>query len=460
MGFFGWVTKKDLETAVAETLRQANAYADLKFGNLRGPAGPMGAAGVQGIPGPVGPQGPKGDTGAAGSTAGSPPGPTGGTGATGPTGGTGGLPPSGGNDYEVSLTWPLQRILDLKPKGKKIHAGAGLYTSSDASLLLAAATVLDFEGTSVIAEPGAIFRGWSGFEGYGAIRNLYFLGAGTVETNGGNEYGEGMFFDSLRNDKVGLPLGGPPAPPSGGLVIDGWTVRPIAGSDAVGRTGMGFWGGYGCAIRNVNIGNVGGKRYLDYNGAASGISCGHGRQAAGQPAFQGLALLIENFVIHDVVDVHGGIPVADDNGVILDLWQADWNGPYPDRVHSPTVIRNGDVSNVGGRGVHIFWGGMSDSLVTVDNVWVHGYWATTLGTDPNVGNPKCGIGGYGAGQAGNVIVRNCTVDPPTADNGNLPAYRFDNFNGDGPGVFGTNNKGNRAQFSASRGDVAPAGFLV
>jgi hypothetical protein len=73
-----------------------------------------------------------------------------------------------------------------------------------------------------------------------------------------------------------------------------------------------------------------------------------------------------------------------------------------------------------------------------------------------------GIGGYGAGTCANVVISDNTVtfDP---GNGGLPAYWVFSFDGDGPGVFGSNNhvigSGTAVQWENSRTNTPPAGFI-
>jgi len=338
----------------------------------------------------------------------------------------------------------LQSIIDgNNVAGKTIRIPAGTYNCGSNILY---AVNKNFGGVQIVADPAAIIRGTSGIELYGQILGLTWCG-GIIEVNGTFVNGEGVMIDSNRTDKGANGNAG------GRITFDNVTIRPQTGTGNIQRNGMAIWGCDLVTVRYCTIHHAGSNAAYGFGGAGSGISIGHGRRL---PDAGATRILIDRNVIYNIDMIQNG-PSADRNGIILDLLHSGdgQTAPYSDRIIGNVVVSNNEVYNVSGRGIHCLRGGHTDSLVTISNNYVHGYFANDLGQAiGNTSTPVCGIGGYGSGQEGNVLCNNNIVTPYGGHN----CYQFDNFDGDGPGVLGSGNTGLPVVFNNSRTNTPPSGF--
>jgi hypothetical protein len=397
-------------------------------------------------------------------------------------------PPPGTFDFTVGVDGTLQQILSLSTAtlaNKRVRVPPGVWFDDNFGPGGGPAHLYflnkDFGNVTVVVEAGATLRSsGSGVEMFGQIRNIHFEGPGTIEGNGTHYYSEGFFIDGNRLDKGAdfVMIGGEPfALPCYNISVDGLTIQPQAGTGSLQRNGLGVWGGDLVTLKNNTVHDCGGNTNHDYNGAGSGISCGHMKRVTAIPVVPGVPrVVIDNNHIYNVLETVEGVS-ADRNGIILDLYQGwDWNGtqniPHFDAAGNPyfligdTVISNNNIHDVSGRGIQLLCGGMfPDGRVSILSNSVSGQWARRLDhpTNPGLGNPKTAIGGYGVGVCDNVICSDNTVTKD-AGNGNKPSYYFTSFNaGNGVGVLGSNNHmigaGSYVQWEASPTDTPPAGFI-
>jgi len=352
-------------------------------------------------------------------------------------------------DFTVGVDGTLQQIMDQSTAalaGRRVRVPSGVWTGPNNAGLTGLNK--DYGNVTVVFEPGSILRGASGIEMYGQIRNLHFEGSGSVQGDGTYVFSEGIIIDANRLDKGSNGL------PCANISVDGLTVEPIPGTVALQRGGITIWGGDLITIKNTTIHDCASNAFAGFGSASSGISVGHARRvaAAGSPR-----LLIENNHIYNVLEIQDG-ESADRNGIILDLFHGDFT-LYADRLIGDVHVLGNDIHDVSGRGIQLLCAGVSDSAVTVNGNQVHGQWARRLGGS----NPETAIGGYGAGTAGYVL---CSFNTVTFDpgNGGKAAYNFISFDGDGPGVLGSNNHvigtGTAIAWSNSRTNTPPAGFVT
>jgi PKD repeat protein len=345
-------------------------------------------------------------------------------------------------DFTVSGSLTLQQIVDNNANlaGKTIRVPAGTWNCG--SYILSAVN-RNFGGCQIVCDPAAILRGSSGVELYGQILGLTWCG-GIFEIDGTNVVGEGVMIDSTRSDKGANGNAG------GRITFDNVTIRPQPGTGSIQRNGLAIWGCDLITVRYCTIHDCASNSAFGFGGAGSGISIGHGRRLADAGQTR---VLIDHNLIYNCLMIQDG-PSADRNGIILDLYQSDGT-VYSDRLTGPTIISNNEIHDVSGRGIQILRGGMSDSLVTITNNFVHGRFADDLGQAiGNTSSPVCGIGGYGGGQQGNILCTNNTVTPY----GGHSSYEFLSFDGDGPGVLGSGNHGLPVVFENSRTNSPPSGF--
>lgn len=356
-------------------------------------------------------------------------------------------------DFTVGVDGTLQQIMDqstaaLTNKRVRIPSGT-VWTGPNGAAL--SGLNKDYGGCTVVWDNGAVVRGGSGIEMYGSCRNLTLQcltpGGGHVQGDGTYVFSEGIIIDATRGDK------GADGAPCHHIVIDGLTVEPTPGTGALQRNGIALWAGDMLTIKNCTIHDCASNAFAGFGSAGSGISCGVSRRTpgAGSPR-----VLIDNNHIYNVLEIQDGVS-ADRNGIILDIYHGNF-AKYPDYLIGDVVISNNDIHDVSGRGIQDLCGGLSDALVSILGNQVHGQWARRLGGSA----PETGIGGYGAGTCGNVIISNntVTVDP---GNGGKPCYYVISFDGDGPGVFGSNNHiigGGFVAWDSSRTNTPPAGFIT
>lgn len=351
-------------------------------------------------------------------------------------------------DYAVGRDGSLQDILTQRDTaGKSVWVPRGVY--GDGFNLGNAGK--DFGRCTVVFEDGCVFRGAKPFVSYGFTRGLKLVAADPlawwyVEPDPQDPYAEGIIFDRGGCDNVW---------------IEGVQIAPVAGVSA--RNGIAVWHCSNVTVSRVRVSRVARTLYGgDFGGAGSAISIGAMTDHGVGPMWRsdGAQLVIEDFSCWDIGDPTG--TSADMNAVIIDLGDSDGNAPRPDRVRGPRLIRRGVVDNVRGRAVQILRASMLDSPITIEGVKVTGPWGRGLGqfagrTD---GEPRCAIGGYGAGFAQILTVKDCSVSTD-AGNGNgsdLPAYKFQNFDGAGAvGILGSGNRGNRVDY---QGCVLAPGFLA
>jgi len=366
------------------------------------------------------------------------------------SGGGGGTP-----DYVVGVNGSLSQILNLSTSqlaGRLVLIPSGLWNDDNWYLNK------DFGGVRVEWAAGAILRnpGGSGMEFYGACKNITLFGPGVVEAAGSNTNAEGIYGDGSRSNRGGSTSG-----PSGNIVVDGLTVRPIPGTGKIGRNGIAFWNGDNFVVRNCIIRDASGNAAYGFGGAGSGISIGRSWAGVGG-GLGGFRILLENNQVYNQIQDDGN-PSADRNGIIIDLWHSDGNGLYSNRSVGPIMIRNNLVENVSGRGIQILRSSWSDSPVSILSNTVRPAWANFLGPSPDDGHfsePLTAIGGYGwMGSFGGGSVTcsfNTVIDDPS--NG-LPAYKFVSFH-TSPGVTGQGNVGSGVVFDGSPGSSPPPGFMA
>ena len=359
-------------------------------------------------------------------------------------------------DYVVGRDGTLQQIIDTRPiAGKAILVPAGVHDSgSNPVLSLDSPGLMD---CAIVGEQGSVLRGRSGIEILGYVAALQLHGL-RIEPDPQWMYAEGVYIDCARGR---VNQGG------GAIVVSRcsvWAQRP----GVVARNGINVWGVgllwvYGCEVVRV-------ARTLDngqFGGAGSAFSIGETRQfpwLGGYGEHAAYRVLVEQCVS---TDIGIGEDSADKNHLILDRYAGSPDGGLrSDYMRGATMVRDCDFHNAWGRGVQVLMGGVQDAPVYVERINVSGYWAEHLGQNAGRtdGQPRTAIGGYGAGLCGSLSVSDCVVSG--ANTTNLPAYRFDNFDGPGVGVIGSGNRGNRAEFNASNGaghwpgNQVPAGFLV
>jgi len=361
------------------------------------------------------------------------------------------IPPPVQGDYDVVVgrDGTLQQLVD-RPEALQHAWKIGVPSGAWQGLYMLNKL---FKGLYIFLEDGARLTGDSGIEGYGSIENFRLScnpRRAFVEPVGNKVVGEGIFFDSTRNDKTGTR-----GDPSGGAItIENVVVQPRPGTGNIQRNGIGIWGMDKVTVIGVEVHHAAGNAAFGYGSAGSLISIGHARRntrVQGQYA----CLLRGNLLHHAEITADGDS--ADRNGIILDLFHADGGGIYGDRVQGPILIEDNLINDVAGRGIQILRAGQPDSPVLVQKNRVSGRYAYGLGNDPNEGNPKSAIAGYGGGQCSSVTVKDNEVN--TSQGAGKPAYQFESFDGgDGSGVKGTGNKGTPANFYNSPTNSPPSGF--
>lgn len=301
-------------------------------------------------------------------------------------------PPSGPADYVVGVDGTLQQIVDTKPLAGKVIAVPGVQTVGGYALNTRGK---DFGGCVIRIE--GVLRSALGIQMLGYAGNVTITG-GVIETDGNEVFGEGIIIDATRDGNR-----------CENIVIDGVTVRPIAGTGSIQRNGIAIWGGGGrIIVRGCDISQVAGNAYGGPGSAGSGISIGHARHS---PA-GGDMILVENNRVYNITVTRDG-PADDRNGIILDQLMCGWDGSrwavYPDALQGPVVVRGNTITDVAGRGIHAFGAGTSSAPVTIDGNTVSGRYAYALGGS----DPKCGIGGngLGIGSMQHIAVTGNTVGP-------------------------------------------------
>lgn len=349
-------------------------------------------------------------------------------------------------DYTVGVDGTLQHIVDTQVlTNKVILVPAGTHTDS----IILTKTNFNFAGLRIYLDAGAILDGDQGFILYGQILDLRVDGPGIIQVDGSNVVGEGFYVDANRTDM------GANGNAAGRIIVDGVEVRPRPGTGSIQRNGINIWGADLFQITNTHVHHAAGNAAFGFGGAGSGISCGKAKRLAASGTIR--ALIAANKV-HDMFQTADG-DSADRNGIILDLFHSEGGSLHSDYLIGDVVIDSNEVYDVDGRGIQILRAGLTDSRIIVTNNFVHGVFGQHLGQfgGPEVSEPVCGIGGYGAGMHGNVVCSNNTVSTPPAG---VAAYKFLSFDGavTPAGVTGSGNSGTPVVFSASATDSAPAGF--
>lgn len=367
-------------------------------------------------------------------------------------GGGGGVTP----DFIVGTHGTLQQILDQSTAtlaNKRVLVPQGLWQDYNGLYVVNK----DFGNVVVEFQSGAILRGSgnSGIEMYGEIKNITFVGPGIVEANANAIDANCFFIDADRIDK------GANGNPCGNITVDGLTFQPIDNNGRVGRSGCSIWGGENFTIRNVTVRKSADNAAYGFGGAASGMSFGKSRTTGFGLPSHGYRLLIENCLIEDCM-MEDGNESADRNGIILDLWHADFdNGSWPGIVRANrsvghVMIRNNIVRNVSGSGIHSLMGGMANSVINIHNNRVEPAW----------GQHMDGPRGYGIGCAGFYcsgvmnVVGNTVVTSSSATEGNAYTFYWVRDGGvTGSGNVATGSGNNTVQFDDVNGaNSPPAGF--
>ncbi len=364
--------------------------------------------------------------------------------------GTSSPPPASGTVWNVPAQGTLQAVADAAAPGDTIYLTGTIDVPSKALVIANKRNgSLGQTPITIIGNPGSLLRCQeSGIEGYGSNRGWWFFNV-NVQVNAASYYGEGFYFAGYRTDFGGDGQG------CTNIRIIGCTVRPIPGTGSnVQRNGINVWGCDGAVeIGNCDISNVGWNDNGFFGGAGSGISCGQSQTITGAPLLpNGAQLWIHG---NKVRSVYGpGTASADRNACILDGYHG-WdivggsNVLRSSRAHGACIIEANDFADCEGRGIQILCAGADDSQVIIRNNLLRGYMATNLDTSA----PFCGIGGYGAGPAGNLLVNTNDVQVTGAQF----AYQFISFNSYG-GVTGSGNIGQPRSFDGSPGNSPPPGF--
>lgn len=357
----------------------------------------------------------------------------------GPRTGGGGPVGGGGATWQVPLQGSLQSVVDGAAPGDTIFV-SGLVTVSGKGLVIANRRNGDAPIT-IYGNAGSVLRcSESGIEGFGSNRG-WVLQNLNIEVDGSSYYGEGIYFHGGRTDFGGDGQG------ASDIRVLGCKVRPISGTGSVQRNGIAVWGADVVEIADCDVADAAYNDLGFFGGAGSGISCGEMIGQSSRPSLpNGARLWIHDNTINGMAGP--GTASADRNGIILDLFQSQGSGLYPNRLHGLVIIEGNDISDCEGRGIENGWGGTTDTQIRVLNNTVHGTIASNLGGS----DPVAAIGGYGGTIHGNMVVSGNAV---TATLGGASAYKFIDF----PlGVTGSGNSGSPVVFENSPTNTAPVGF--
>jgi hypothetical protein len=356
------------------------------------------------------------------------------------------VPDPGVTDFLVGRDGSLQSIIQTRDIANKvIRVPSGVHDAGWNSLRL---NNFDFRGAKIVLDNGAVLRSTEGMHCYGELRNLFLLSyGGRIETDASRIHGDGLYFDATRIDM------GANGKPLYNIWIQGLTVRPIPGTgNIIQRGGITLWGGDCVTVIGCDVQWCSGNAFMGENSAASGMSFGRSRQAQAVTPAHGARWLVSNNLIGNQRQMRDG-DAADRNGIILDLWSGEISSARNDYMRGETRITDNEIFDVDGRGIHVLVGGMVDAPIIISGNRVHGDIARGLGPS----GPKCGIGGYGAGIASNLIVSDNDCSKITSGVNGFEFWSFDGHGG--PGVTGKGNKGT-VRFSNSRGNTPPSGFIV